>query len=67
MLKAQGIDLPKLHDMYDTLCANGLGQMRLGHWLALSALAYPQPLAVLLNAPNRAIGCHEVMEMYGAL
>lgn len=66
MLQARGYDLPTLRELYLLNARSGLGRMHNGHWLALSSLAYPKPLAALLNAPSTMVGCFTVLELYGA-
>lgn len=44
-----------LQDTYSKLCAMGLGQWINGHFLALSTLAYPEPLKFVIESENRKI------------
>lgn len=46
--------------LYADLCAGGLGRWIKGHYVALSTLAYPEPLLFLLETERRGITRKEV-------
>jgi hypothetical protein len=60
-----GADRSTLRDLYSTLCLAGAGQWAGGHWVAASALAYPDSLRFLLT--NLKGGASHMEEAYALI
>ena len=55
VMKSEGLKRADLEQIYASLRAVGLGQWVQGHYVALSTIAYPEPLLYLVRARKRNV------------
>lgn len=61
VMMLEGLNRSDLKELYKLLMLNGLGQWVKGHQMALSTLAYPEPLRYTVRAQKQDVNIREIV------